>query len=260
MNYKEICKHLAQNDDEYIFLSGVCDRMSACRDRNILTSTKFMDARQFALTKQLLTSIGCNNHTFDGLSCDAERMICVFMPDYPVTHGLFRVIRAEKSKQDTLTHRDYLGSLMGLGIRRDCVGDIYVHENGADIVVLSEIADFLMLEYKKAGRKQLVLSYISSDKIIAGTSDFKLVRVTVSSMRLDAVVATAFNLSRSDSAGLIQKGKVLLNSAECLKPDRTVDEGDKITLRGKGKAEIAAIGGRTKKDRIVAEIRVFGKR
>jgi len=259
MNCKEICRHLAQNDDEYIFLSGVCDRMTACREKNILTATKFLDARQLALSKQLLTNIGCNNHTFDGGVLEAERAICVFMPDYPVTHDLFRFIRAEKSKQDTLTHRDYLGSLMGLGIKRDCIGDIFVHEGGADIVVLTEIAEFLMFEYKKAGRKQLSLNYIRGDKIITGANDFTIITTTVPSMRLDAIAGTIFKLSRSDSAELIKKGRILLNSTECLKPDKTIEKGDKITVRGKGKAEITAIAGKTKKDRIRVEIKIFGK-
>ena len=259
MNYKETCRRLAGNDEEYIFLSGVFDKMTACKGKNILTATKFLDTRQLSLTKQLLTASGCNNYTFDGGTTEAERRVCVFMPDYPIEHDLFRFIRAEKSKQDTLTHCDYLGSLMGLGIKRDCIGDIFVHENGAEMVVVKEIADFLMLEYKKAGRKQLTLKFISKDDISTGVVDFKLIRAIVSSMRLDAITAAAFKLSRSDSAELIQKGKLLLNAAECLKPEKITTQGDKITLRGKGKAIITEIGGKTKKDRIVLEIKVLGK-
>jgi len=258
MNHKEICKRLSQTDDEYILLSGVCDKLDACRNKNIITSTKFLDAHQLALTKQLLANIPCS-HVFDGGAPEAERVICIFMPNYPVAHDLLRFIRAEKSNQDTLTHRDYLGSLMGLQINRDCVGDIYVHEGGADIVVLNEIADFLMLEYKKAGRKQLSLSYISREETITGAGDFTMMSITVPSMRLDAVAGAVFKLPRSDSMELIKKGRIMLNSAECLKPDKIVAEGDRITVRGKGRAEIALVAGKTKKDRIKAEIKVFGK-
>ena len=260
MDYKEISKHLAQNDDEYIFLSSVCDRIIACEKKNIITATKFLDARQLALSKQLLKDISCKNHVFDGGVPDAERMICVFLPDYPVTHELFKFIRAGKSARDILTHRDYLGSLLSLGIERDCIGDIFVHEGGADIVVLSKIADFITLEYKKAGKKQLLLSYISNDEMNISANDFKIIKVTVPSMRLDAIAGTVFKLSRSDSANLIKKGKILLNSAECMKPDKAVDEGDKITVRGKGKAEIILVAGKTKKDKFILEIKVFGKK
>ena len=259
MDHKEICRHLTKNDDEYIFLSGVCDKMNACREKNIVIATKFLDARQLALTKQLLANINCNNFVFDGGTCEAERVVCLFMPDYPASHDLFKFIRAEKSKQDILTHRDYLGSLMGLGIKRDCIGDIFVHDSGADIAVLTEIADFLMLEYKRAGRKRLSLRYISSDEINTGVNDFTIIKATVPSMRLDAITGTVSKLSRSDSAELIKKGRILLNGAECIKPDKTVDQGDKITVRGKGKAEIILVAGKTKKDRIRVEIKVFGK-
>ena len=259
MDYKEKCKHLAGNDDEYIFLSGVCDRMTACREKNIITATKFLDARQLALTKQLLANTGCGNHIFDGGVPDAERVVCVFMPDYPVNYELLKFIRASKSERDILTHRDYLGSLMGLGIKRDCIGDIFVHDGGADIVVLSEIADFLMLEYKKAGKKQLSLKFISDDEINTGANDFTVIRAIVPSMRLDAIAGAVFKLSRSDSAELVKNGRILLNSTECNKPDKVVSEGDKITIRGKGKAEIIGVAGKTKKDRIALEIKVFGK-
>jgi len=257
MDYKEICNNLAKNDEENIFLSSVCDKIISCREKNVICATKFLDAHKLALTKQLLKDIGCKNHVFDGGVPDAERMICVFLPDYPVNHELFKFIRASKSKRDILTHRDYLGSLMGLGIKRDYIGDIFVHEEGADIVVLKEIADFLTLEYKKAGKKQLSLSYISENEINTGVNDFKIIRVTVPSMRLDAIASIIFKLSRSESAKLIKQGRILLNSAECIKPDKTVDEGDKITVRGKGKAEIILIAGKSKKDRFVLEIKVF---
>jgi RNA-binding protein YlmH len=257
MNYKDICKHLSANDDEYIFLSGVCDRINTRREKNILTATKFLDARQLALTKQFLLHIGCQNYVLDGRANGAERQICIFMPDYPVSLDLFEFIRATKSKQDTLAHRDYLGSLMGLQLKRECIGDIFVHEDGADIVVLREIADFLMLEYNKAGRKSLSLEIISRDEVKTDSDSFTIITTTVSSMRLDAIAGDVFRISRSASAELIKKGKLLLNSAECLKPDKLLDIGDKITVRGKGRAEIMAIQGKSKKGRIIVEIKKF---
>ena len=258
MNDKELCKRLAGNNDEYIFLSGVCDKLTACRTKNSITATKFLDARHLSLTKQLLTSIGCNHYIFDGGTPEAERMICMFLPDYPVKHQFLKCIRAEKAKQDVLTHRDYLGALMGLGLNRDCIGDIFVHDSGADIVVLQEIVDFLMLEYQKAGRKKLSLTQIEADEIKSGANDSEIRKAIVPSMRLDAITGVVFKLSRADSAGLIQKGKVFLNSAECLKSDKAVTIGDRITIRGKGKVEVVAVTGKTRKDRMVLEVKIFG--
>ena len=116
MDYKEVIRHISSTDEEYILLSNVCDKVNICKIQNILTSTKFLDSRQLALVKQLLMSIRWNSYIFDGGTSEAERMIALFKPDYPVTDDLLRYIRIEKSSRDSLRHRDYLGSLMGIGV------------------------------------------------------------------------------------------------------------------------------------------------
>jgi len=258
MGIKDICKSLAANNDEYIFLSAICDKMADCRRKNILTATRFLDSRQQALVQQLLSRLNYRDYHFDGGVLDAERKTCIFLPDYSTEHELFRVIRAEKAKQDMLTHRDYLGSLMGLQIKRECIGDIFVHDNGADIVVLSEIAEYVMMNYQKAGRKQLILSYIMPDEICTGYNDFAISTVTVSSLRLDCVVGAAWGMSRAVSSSLIEKGGVALNAAECIKSDKLLQPGDKITIRGKGKIEILVVLGYSKKGKIFLEIKQYG--
>ena len=82
----------------------------------------------------------------------------------------------------------------------------------------------------------------------------KQIRDTLSSMRLDALVASGFGMARSKAAALIESGKVELNYAQCLKPDREVREGDVIAARGLGKLRLETVGGRTKKDRISVTI------
>jgi RNA-binding protein YlmH len=114
------------------------------------------------------------------------------------------------------------------------------------------------LQYKKAGRKSLSLEIISRDEVKTGSDNFTTITTTVSSMRLDAIAGDVFRLSRSASAELIKKGRLLLNSAECLKPDKLLEIGDKITVRGKGRAEIIAIQGKSKKGRIIVEIKRYG--
>ena len=260
MNHKGICKHLAANDDEYIFLSAVCDKMLACHRQNRMTATKFLDTRTLFLTKQLLENMGCDDYRFEGGVAEAERVVCVFLPDYPVEEDVVKLVRVQKAEQDTLTHRDYLGSLMGLGIKRECIGDILVHGLGADIAVLAEFADFIMQELSQVGRKSVSTELIQKEDVIQSTDDFQIIKITVPSLRMDAVAGGIFKLSRSNSAGAIRQGKLLHNGAEVQKAEKSVNVGDKITLRGKGKAEILQITGKTKKDRIGLEVKVLGKR
>lgn len=91
-----------------------------------------------------------------------------------------------------LTHRDYLGSLMGLGIKRESTGDILVRKDGADIIVLKEMASFIMMNMDKAGRARLQFEEVPVSELIV--PEFHRIEVTesVSSLRLDNVLSAAF--------------------------------------------------------------------
>ena len=126
---------------------------------------------------------------------DAERGIYLFYPDYMDAESAklsapLALLRARKRREDTLTHRDYLGSLMGLQIDRSVVGDILVHEEGADIIVLEDMAEFILMHFAKAGRKQLSLTR-------EDLSDLKHAAVEENGDRFGGVAQTG-QCSRSD--------------------------------------------------------------
>ena len=188
---------------------------------------------------------------------DAERVILINLPDYArlADHNPLTVIRACKADGSReLTHRDYLGSLIGLGIKRELLGDILVREDGADIIVLSDIAEFILSNYCKAGRTALSLSQHPVSELIVPKIKRTRITDTVASLRLDSVTASAFGLARGKAAEAIGGGIVFVNHLEVTKPDFQVKEGDKITLRGKGKACLTEIGGRSRKDRVYITI------
>lgn len=252
--------------EDNFFLGQLEDKIAQCENKYITTHTGFLDTHQ-----QSLARIYCRkNHipafdeepqvdqrppvrsVFYGGWEDAERVILISLPDYASleeSHPL-TVIRASKAEgARELTHRDYLGSLVGLGIKRDLVGDILVREDGADIIVLEDIADFILLNYYKAGRTNLSLSQHPVDQLIVPEQKRTVVTDTVASLRLDSIVASAFGLSRGKASEAIGRGMVFVNHMEVTKPDFSVEEGAKITLRGKGKACLTEIGGRSRKDR-----------
>lgn len=174
------------------------------------------------------------------------------LPDYaflenekPLT--VIRAVKSEGSRE--LTHRDYLGSLIGLGIKREMVGDILVREDGADIICMSDFADFVLMNYCKAGRTNLSLSQVDIKDLIVPERKTQIITDTVASLRLDSIVASAFNLSRGKASEAISRGIVFVNHMETTKPDQQLSEGDRITLRGKGKAVLSEIGGKSRKDR-----------
>lgn len=259
-------------EDNYL-LGQIEDKISACDNKYIMTNTGFLDSHQ-----QSVARIFCKkNHipvyeikfgrgsggadpenlppvrtSFYGGYEDAERVILINMPDY---FDLERdnplcIIRAEKAPGSReLTHRDYLGSLLGLGLKRDMIGDIIVRDDGADIIVMEDIADFILMNYYKAGRTNLSVSRLPITELILQAHKKTTITDTVASLRLDSVIASAFGLSRGRAAEAITHGIVFVNNMEVIKTDYQVAEGDKLTLRGKGKAVLADVGGRSRKDR-----------
>ena len=149
-----------------------------------------------------------------------------------------------------LTHRDYLGSLLGLGIDRSVTGDILVREDGADIIIVPEISGFLLAEYNQAGRIHFSTEVVPLTELTVPESRKEIIRDTVPSVRLDSIVSSAFRLSRAKAAEAIRGGIVSVDHIECLKPDMRVEEGSVIVLRGKGKTVLRSIGNESKKGRL----------
>ncbi|MGN0659199.1 MAG: RNA-binding protein [Emergencia sp.] len=257
--------------EDNLLLGQVEDLISRCENRYITTHTGFLDSHQQSLARMYCRK----NHipVFDGNkeqeeaaagrlpACricffggydDADRVIMLCLPDYAFledAHPL-TVIRAETAAGSrNLTHRDYLGSLLGLGIRRELTGDILVRPDGADIIVLEDIAEFILMNYCKAGRTGLSLSRCDIGELIVPEPERRRITDTVASLRLDSIVASAFGLSRGKAAEAVRCGQVFVNHVEASKTDMILAEGDKITLRGSGKACLAEIGGRSRKDR-----------
>ncbi len=247
------------------------DKIEQCSDNYMLTGTGFMDMHQKRIAADFCRSgkvlpDGVKLKLYGGYD-DAERCIAVCLPDYmhaePESEEqhleeLLSVIRVSTPKGGRkLTHRDYLGSVLSLGITRDVIGDILVREDGADIVVIAEIADFIDINYDKAGRTNLSVEILPISELDAGTVNIEERQDTVASLRLDNIVASAFGLSRAKAAEAIRRGMVSVNSMEALKVDMEIKECDKIAMRGKGKAVLAEIGGTSRKDRIRIKINKY---
>ena len=150
-----------------------------------------------------------------------------------------------------LTHRDYLGSILALGIEREKLGDICIMDNGSAIVFCcSEVADFILYELSSIGNDKVKVEKFSVDKNMASMQKYQSFTDTVSSERLDCVVAALFNFSRDKAQNLIKGGFVEFNYEMASKPDSKVEKGDIISARGYGKFVIRDISEVTKKGRL----------
>jgi len=199
---------------------------------------------------------------FDGGFDGSERVRAVFLnPDWgEYERGkFFTALKVLYRQQDTLGHRDILGALMALGIKREAIGDIVVGEHFTGIICLPEMSEFIIENLTKAGRVGLTLSPISLDEIPSREEDLTIKSDTVASLRLDAVLSSAFGLSRTKAAKLIVAGQVSLNHQICEKTDKEVAENALLSVRGMGRAKLLEVGNLSRKGRSFIKIGVYGR-
>lgn len=252
MDKNAIIAKCAQEPEDRLLLARVWDKYEQTERRNIPSATVFLSPRERQLAQAMLNAAGVRSgYLFDGGYEGAERTVLLFLPGWaeePAGDELV-FLRASFHGGESLTHRDILGSLMGLGVVRERVGDILVSPHSADIVAAPPLREFFLREWDQAGRVKLTVTEIGREALCVPQTQVKVIRDTVSSLRLDAVTATAFSMSRGRAAELIAAGKVSLDHVPCLKGDKPVGEGAVITARGLGKAKLAGVGGLSKKGR-----------
>lgn len=257
MTKKELLDRCAHDGEERILLARTLDKLELAQNRGIPAHTPFLSPGEQAAVSDLLAAWGRPRHLFWGGYADAERQMCVFLPDWQEEEdflsdpeGPLSALEAKFPPNASLTHRDILGSLMGLGLTREKLGDILFPQPGlCQVVALSDSLPILLSQWEQAGRWKVSLSSIPLSQLSPKPAQIKLIRDTVATPRLDAVIASGFSLSRSKAAALISSGKVSLNHRECLKGDRQVEEGDVLTCRGLGKCVVKEVPGQSRKGR-----------
>lgn len=258
MNKTELLNRMARDGEERLLLARLLDKLELSRRRDIPSYTGFLSASERVLAESLIHAAGCPEHVFFGGYEEAERTICVFLPSWMgredwITGGEcpLSAVRCMFPAGSHLTHRDFLGAVLGLGVTREKVGDLLVGTDFCDVIVLQELEEYLLLNLESAGRVKLKCSRFPLDQLIAPQVRVKVIRDTVAALRLDAVTASAFSLSRSKAASAVSAGRVQLNHRECVKPDQNVAEGDVLSCRGLGKCVVKEAGSRSKKGRIM---------
>lgn len=261
MNKTQLLNKFAKDEEERILLARALDKMEQARNRSIPAHTGFLSPAQQAALTDLLAACGHPNHLFFGGFTGAERAVCAFLPDWQSDTDWLAdeelpvaAIRCTFPKNSGLTHRDFLGGLMGIGITREKLGDILVGDGTCDILVLREAQTIVLDQFSSAGRYRLSLSPLPLEELKTVEAEVKHIRDTVATLRLDAVLSSGFSIARGKAAALIQTGKVSVNHRECLKPDKLVGEGDILTCRGMGKCILTSVLGQSKKGRTMIEM------
>lgn len=215
--------------------------------------TKFLDPREQKLAAAAAGEAGSSIAFFGG-DAPMERRVCAFdgrlwldederSYDWPVL--ALEITWDERFL--SLSHRDILGAVLALGINRESLGDILVGEGRAVCFTLEGMAQYICTNLVKAGRSTVKVTV--QQEGIAGLPQAKTqqLRDTVQSMRLDAIVAAAYNLSREEAARAVRSGLVKLNFEQEIRTDRHVEEGALLSLRGRGRVRLVSASGHTKR-------------
>ena len=245
---------IAQTQEDKLLLAKLWDKINAGMRKNIPANTPFLSPREQEMAKYLFGEAD-GLHYFGGYP-EAERKMLVYLPDYLETDSLMDeespvvCLRAEFFQGDSLSHRDFLGALMGAGIGRETVGDICVDTGSCDFFVTAEIASYVEQSFLGAGRTKVHMKRIPLSEAQIPEPEVKEIKDTLASLRLDSVISSGFRIGRSLATQYIHAGKAAIDGLPCEKPDKPVSEEMKISVRGLGKIRLTSVNGRTKKDRI----------
>lgn len=253
MDRKELLDRAAGPEDR-IFMARVLDKAQLVQKKHHTVVTDFCDPYQQNLITPVLSKVPGISFLWHGGTASAERRRLVICPDYQDPAGAEAGISAisviGNLKFHKLTHRDYLGSVMGLGIKREKIGDLLVTDKGCQMIVDHDIADYIARHLTKVNRVGVKAEIIAVADVELPKEEVREVLASAASLRLDAVAAVGFGVSRARLAGEIAAGKVKVNWNTVTEGSYSVKPGDRISIRGRGRIEIGEIRGLTKKGRI----------
>ena len=249
-------RNIIPTEDEKILLAHIDDLYTDSIRNNIVRSSCFLTERE----QRLVSMKKIKPMLMWGGYESAERKRAIFIPEYfseqnikddcqLAETSIVSVITNNESNK-LLSHRDFLGAVLGLGLKREMVGDIIIDGQKAVIIIDCKLTEYIIENLKEVGRYKVKCEMSDGCSIKDYTPAFKEIKDTVASLRLDNIIASAFNISRNEASDAIKAGKVFIDGIECKENDETVQIGEKMTLRGKGKVILYETGGTTNKGRL----------
>ena len=217
--------------------------------RGIVVFSDFLNLNELNIFQSLRGEFSyLETETFGGYEL-AERQIAVFRPEAPVFYADYpvkclKITPLNAKFAEDLNHRDYLGAVLNLGIDRACLGDILVEEDAAYLFCLERMADFIRDNLIRIRHTSVYVEQVEAENFHYEPK-YKEVSGTVASVRLDKLLALAFNASRSSLTGLIEGGKVFVNGKLVTSNGYEPKEGDLISVRGMGRFRFRETGGQS---------------
>lgn len=248
-----------KDGEKLIKMRRILDKIEIVLNQHMVQNTDFFDPYEVHLSKSILNRFDDINYIEYGGYDSSERKIISVYPSYMDSGSLEESLICFKIEGDLgiMSHKDYLGALLNLGIKREKIGDILVHRDYGYIIVKYEIGDFILYNLDKIGNKNVNITNISFKDLKIPTVEYKEIKRSLTSLRTDLVISEAFNLSRKDSMDIIKRGFVKVNWEPIDKPAKEVNQGDVVSVRGYGRFVLYSIDGLSRKGRMMTNIRIL---
>jgi RNA-binding protein YlmH len=250
---KQLYMHF--HPDEHHFVDKAWEWVVHASEQHTVKKTDFLDPRQVDILTALVQRTDNVALRLDGGYKAAERKRALITPDY-YNAGMEDMeievlsVASGDGKFLTLTHGDYMGSILGLGMKRDKIGDIHVLKSGCHCLVAAEVSAYLSLHLRQVHRVSVQTEVIPLEQLEHGQTPLEEMKLSVASLRLDGIVSDAFRLSRAKVLLPIKAGKCRVNWKVEEDSSKPLKDGDIVSVQGLGRFKVQAIEGLSKKGRI----------
>ncbi|MCC3380005.1 RNA-binding protein [Paenibacillus farraposensis] len=256
----EIYDHFHPDERDYVDRASEWISHAGANHRQKLTD--FLDPRQQYILETLAAKEDKVTIRVDGGYEASERKRALIAPDYSYLDNedmgiQVLAISSDDHKIATLGHGDYLGAMLGLGIKRGKIGDIHVLDDGCHILVASEISDFITLHLQQVHRVHVWTELLPPESLRTKEVTLELLNLSVASLRLDGIASDVYKLSRSKILAPIRAGRCRVNWKVEENPSASLKAGDVISIQGFGRFKVIETDGMTKKGRFRVKIGKF---
>ena len=258
---------MEQSVEDKLILAKLQDKIKYCKSRNKIVNTEFLNLHQKNIIQSKLNELKIKNYIFHGGFDEAESKLLILYPDKLneeiVLKSINEIINAIKITLPNelvgkYEHRDYLSSVMRLGLERQRIGDIIVYGDEAYIIALKENAEYIKNSLQELTRfKKSKIEIIDINEIKSKTPELMPMEIHVSSNRLDSIVSEIARTSRNKADELIQNEKVQINCQVEYKSSKQVNIGDIIIVRGSGKYILDDIKENPKTKRLIITLKKY---
>ncbi|MFD0715153.1 RNA-binding protein [Paenibacillus sp. GCM10027626] len=245
--------------DEKPFVDRAAEWVERAARNHEIKRTDFLDPRQAEIVTSLANRSADVQLRLVGGYDAAERRRAIIAPDYLVLEdepegiALIKISGGTQGRLE-LDHGDYLGALLGLGIKRDRIGDLHVHDEECYCLAAEEIADYINIHLRQVHRVHVLTDIIPLSELRISAPDLEEMNLSVASLRLDGIASDVHRISRSKIVDPIRAGRCRVNWKVEENPAAQLKAGDVVSLQGLGRFRLMEVEGMTKKGRMRVKI------